>query len=1070
MNCMKKSFKKKSALRMQNGGIVEGITPDGVRTFSDRPMAGTTPVAPARPNQPLSAGASRIAGAAPAGQKFMPQQGYSQINSKFYQDARGNVMQGQAPGEFVQTRPQAVTRAPAPAPAPPQAARLSTVSTPPATPARAPGRNMITGNTASLFQQPRGGSIGSTPTAPRPRTPLRSYPPMADANYMAATGGPSGTAPPRVGLTDPQFMAQTGGYSSEFDVKGYFNGGPIRAQTKKNELRAAVEAEYDLPDGFVDKAKDMSVSGGPIKGPGGPTDDIIPILASKNEYMIPADTVRAIGKKNLDAIVAATHKYAKPTGNKFQNRSTLRKMQDGGYMGDLEEAERMRRNVNSTWQTPPGRGTVAPRSPVTQAAIPYGGPPTQQQRMNAIRANTPNAAAYVESVKNASTTPQAQAYRAEVAARAAAPAPAAPAPAAPATPPGTVNASPSQAAAANQTRAAADNQRRVAELNAKIEKEAKGAKPAKGSSKNPKGKPGMLGRAGRWLGTAAAAAGTAYSAYQSSDKESSDYYKRYGLRQPGEVDPRSRNVAAKPDADNNAERFLMDLGTRAVGVPHDAATAIVDGTTGLINAGYGMLTGDDKLIRPLRDFNADTPPADDSVYMTDSLIAPSKLRSAAPGVRNPAQRLEELRAQRSQKAAGDDAIFGSKFEGSDTPATGEVQTGAPPVVGTETKASPLSIAFTGDGKSGRANAAAPGQVALSERTQQPLPGAPLVGENGEVVYDQAWADKNGALLKEYESRNVIPSAAFTNPGLGTMGYGTPEMGAGLRNRGGGGGSRDFGVVMPSAIDMRARRTAAEYDKVIDSFNKSYSGKSQAKKAREIGRLLEAKNQAINQIYGEETARMGQGVQMRGQDMTLQSQREYHDVMRDQIAATLQGQMLSALGRSGKTGKTAEDIAQKYTDDITKGLDSIFGDDIEGRTLAQQGIDFWSKDADGNPLDPIRAVGEAKRFAELVRAIGGVDVLRSIIPNPSDNSPGGAGAEDRGWTEEFSSRFATDGLRGALGQTARNMIPLVESRGVWYKGPDGERMIPMQNLSEEMRSDLYRYQQMMLARQANGGSQ
>jgi len=101
------------------------------------------------------------------------------------------------------------------------------------------------------------------------------------------------------------------------------------------------------------------------------------------------------------------------------------------------------------------------------------------------------------------------------------------------------------------------------------------------------------------------------------------------------------------------------------------------------------------------------------------------------------------------------------------------------------------IGFTGDGLSGKANAAAPGQVALSEmrspiqqgftqinsgfyRTPtgatlagqaptsgaavggRPLPGAPLVGADGSVQYDQAWADKNKALIAGYAEKNVMP--------------------------------------------------------------------------------------------------------------------------------------------------------------------------------------------------------------------------------------------------------------------------------------------------------------------------
>lgn len=47
-------------------------------------------------------------------------------------------------------------------------------------------------------------------------------------------------------------------------------------------------------------------SGG-VKGPGGPVDDKIPALLSNGEYVLPADTVKKIGKNKLDKVVKATH-------------------------------------------------------------------------------------------------------------------------------------------------------------------------------------------------------------------------------------------------------------------------------------------------------------------------------------------------------------------------------------------------------------------------------------------------------------------------------------------------------------------------------------------------------------------------------------------------------------------------------------------------------------------------------------------------------------------------------------------------------------------------------------------
>jgi hypothetical protein len=46
---------------------------------------------------------------------------------------------------------------------------------------------------------------------------------------------------------------------------------------------------------------------GLVSGPGGPVDDMIPAMLSDGEYVLPADTVKAIGKKKLDKVVKDTH-------------------------------------------------------------------------------------------------------------------------------------------------------------------------------------------------------------------------------------------------------------------------------------------------------------------------------------------------------------------------------------------------------------------------------------------------------------------------------------------------------------------------------------------------------------------------------------------------------------------------------------------------------------------------------------------------------------------------------------------------------------------------------------------
>lgn len=57
--------------------------------------------------------------------------------------------------------------------------------------------------------------------------------------------------------------------------------------------------------------------GGHVKGKGGPTDDEVgPVMLSDEEYVLPADTVDAIGKDKLDAIRLATHDFKDPKKKK----------------------------------------------------------------------------------------------------------------------------------------------------------------------------------------------------------------------------------------------------------------------------------------------------------------------------------------------------------------------------------------------------------------------------------------------------------------------------------------------------------------------------------------------------------------------------------------------------------------------------------------------------------------------------------------------------------------------------------------------------------------------------------
>lgn len=82
------------------------------------------------------------------------------------------------------------------------------------------------------------------------------------------------------------------------------------------------------PGGYPMMAKGGKVkmypSGGKITGVGGPTEDKQPVLASPGEFILPADTVKKVGVRNLEKLIDDTHE---PTG-----------VRDGIHFGEGDNA------------------------------------------------------------------------------------------------------------------------------------------------------------------------------------------------------------------------------------------------------------------------------------------------------------------------------------------------------------------------------------------------------------------------------------------------------------------------------------------------------------------------------------------------------------------------------------------------------------------------------------------------------------------------------------------------------------------------------------------------------------
>jgi hypothetical protein len=95
------------------------------------------------------------------------------------------------------------------------------------------------------------------------------------------------------------------------DFKREFGVGSGKEIDLRDALGVTMKAVQDLTQEVrgLRKANGGSIhkGKGPVSGPGGPVDDKIPAMLSDGEYVLPADTTRKLGVKNLNRLVDETH-------------------------------------------------------------------------------------------------------------------------------------------------------------------------------------------------------------------------------------------------------------------------------------------------------------------------------------------------------------------------------------------------------------------------------------------------------------------------------------------------------------------------------------------------------------------------------------------------------------------------------------------------------------------------------------------------------------------------------------------------------------------------------------------
>lgn len=124
--------------------------------------------------------------------------------------------------------------------------------------------------------------------------------------------------------------------------------------------------------GFADGGGSQSdyPDGGRVQGPGGPTDDEVgPVMLSDEEYVLPADTVRAIGRDKLDELRLQTHEFA-DRGKESRLRKVVG-LKDGGGAWTVDSDGNV--DANRPRQQPGGASSA--RAPALLPAPTTGTPP-----------------------------------------------------------------------------------------------------------------------------------------------------------------------------------------------------------------------------------------------------------------------------------------------------------------------------------------------------------------------------------------------------------------------------------------------------------------------------------------------------------------------------------------------------------------------------------------------------------------------------------------------------------------------------------------------------------------------
>lgn len=161
------------------------------------------------------------------------------------------------------------------------------------------GRNLAT-NASTAYGVAMNAGQGARQSASAPGEIMgRGFQGATAANQTAIGGyGTAGN------IYGQEFNARMQGYNAQQQANADMMGGV-------GKFAGLAFGKYFADGGEVHRglrlADGAHVGAGPVSGPGGPVDDKIPAMLSNGEYVLPADTVKKIGKSKLDKLVKETH-------------------------------------------------------------------------------------------------------------------------------------------------------------------------------------------------------------------------------------------------------------------------------------------------------------------------------------------------------------------------------------------------------------------------------------------------------------------------------------------------------------------------------------------------------------------------------------------------------------------------------------------------------------------------------------------------------------------------------------------------------------------------------------------